>query len=113
LLTGEVGARNDGPESTGRSILVHVEQRDWLARVGKVALGSEASWLLVEQECVTMGPRVLSGSGASIWGDVSGRVGEYKFASINGNSVNQPVTGLSLREVATNWAWVNQCKGEG
>jgi hypothetical protein len=50
----------------------------------------------------------------SICGDGLGWVRKYKFASITeGHSVNQPVPGWRLREVATNWAWVNQRKREG
>lgn len=44
---------------THRGVLVHVKERDWLARRGKVALRSEGGWLGVEQEYVTMGSRVL------------------------------------------------------
>lgn len=49
---------------TYRGVLVHVERGDWLARRGKVTLRSEAGWLGVEQEHVTMGSRVLRGQGA-------------------------------------------------
>ena len=46
-----------------RGVLVHVEQGDWLTRSGKVALRSEAGWLSVKQEYVTVGSRVLRGQG--------------------------------------------------
>ena len=50
-------------QGTYRSVLVHVEQGDWLARIGEVTLRSEAGWLSVEQEYVTVGSRVLRGQG--------------------------------------------------
>jgi hypothetical protein len=69
--------------------------------------------LLIKQEYVAMGSGVLRGQGSSIFGDILRWVREYKLPTItDGHSVNEPVTGLALREVGTDSTRVNQSKRE-